>query len=295
MYCLAGADGFFGSYILKELNRHGEKVLALDHRASCCERNALTEHMPFELTDENCLCSLKNRLETAGESVTVIYLIASHNPDFVRKDPEKAAEVNSVSYRRFLETAASCGVKRLYFASSDTVYGEDRFGRPFSEEDKRQPVNVYGRHKQAAEDLTAGYGFTVCRFPYMFAPSLCGKKHFFDLVTEDLKIGKPVEMFSDYVRSSLSYPKAAELLYRLTQTESVHRVFNICADEPTSKYDIGMLAAERIQADTSLVRAVPMACSSVFTEKRASVLTMSNRRLKETLSTDEKILFGDLL
>ena len=104
--------------------------------------------------------------------------------------------------------------------------------------------------------------------------------------TEKLRAGEPVKMFTDYVRSSLSYPAAAEYLLRLTQTQTEDRIFNICADEPTSKYDLGLFAAKTCGADPALVVPALGQDSGVFTETRAKAIVMSNERLKKAVGED---------
>lgn len=292
LYCIAGADGFFGAYIQKRLLENGESVLALNHRAPVFPDGTLIENMQFELDKPECMTALSKRL-SREEDVKIIYLIAAHDPDFVKREPEKAAKINREEYAFFLDAVSCAGVKKLWYSSSDTVYGENGANGDFTEEDATDPVNAYGEQKKTAEALTLDHGFTAVRFPYMFAPSLCAKKHFFDSISAKLINGERVEMFTDYIRSSLSYPRAAQLLYRLTTTESDYRVFNLCADVPSSKYDIGLLAARLAGVDSSLVVPAVMSASSVFSEKRAGTLTMSNARLKKVLRTDEKIIFSD--
>ena len=282
MFCIAGADGFFGAYLTKMLLASGEEVLALYHRAPVFPDGEKLTNLPFELTDGSRTDALCERLKKYPD-VKLVYLIACHDPDKVKSDPAFASFVNHDCYERFLSSVHNAGVRRLFYASSDTVYGENPGGVPFTEASVPSPVNLYGEHKRKAEELTLAYGYSAARFPYMYAPSLCGKKHFFDSLTMKLRNGEKIEMFSDYVRSSVTYPTAAELLYRLMNTETEERIFNICADEPTSKYDIGLTAARLCGADTSLVVPVSMDGAGVFTERRAKTVIMSNALLKSVL------------
>ena len=126
----------------------------------------------------------------------------------------------------------------------------------------------------------------MARFSYMFAPSLTRKRHFFDEITDKLRAGEPVKMFTDYVRSSLPYPTAADCLIRLMETETDERIFNVCADEPTSKYDLGLFAARSCGADPALVIPALGQESGVFTETRAKAIVMSNLRMKKALGED---------
>lgn len=294
MFCIAGADGFFGSYIQRELLRRGEKILALNHTGGVFPDSETLTNLRFELTDDGDLDALCRTLDRGGEETKLIYLIASHNPDFVKAQPEKAFEINSVRYEAFLDRVKEVGVGAVWYASSDTVYGEGGENTVFTEESPLCPVNVYGRHKKAAEEITLAHGGYAARFPYMFAPSLCRKKHFFDVITEKLLRGEPIDMFTDYVRSSVTYPTAARYLLRLADAAPADRVFNICADHPSSKYDIGLFAAAYSGCSASLVLPAKMEDAGVFTEKRASFSVMSNERLKRAVGETDEIRFNVL-
>lgn len=290
LYCIAGADGFFGAYIQRFLIGHGESVLALNHRSAVFPESENVKNLPFELTSRKDLDALHALLKNERD-IKIIYLIAAHSPDFVKAQPEKARHINSRAYKDLLTKLSDCDITQLYYASSDTVYGENKDDTPFTEASPLSPVNLYGEHKIRAEEITLGCGFSVARFPYMFAPSLTYKKHFFDTLTDKLSGGESIYMFTDYIRSSLTYPVAAEYLCRLLNADTDEKIFNICADEPTSKYDIGLYAAKTCGADEKLVVPCKSADSGVFTERRAGLLTMSNAKLKAVLGITERIGF----
>ena len=288
MYCIAGADGFLGAYLQRTLLEKGERVLALNHNAPVFPENENVVNLPFELTDAACIRSAA-RLLKGERDIRLFYLIAEHAPDKVKADPARAAKINRELYRDFLTAVSDCDITKLFYSSSDTGYGESRNGKVFTEEDAPAPINAYGQQKAEAERVTLEQGGSVARFSYMFAPSLTHKRHFFDEITGRLKAGQRVEMFTDYIRSSLPYPTAAAYLIRLAETQTCDRVFNICADEPTSKYDLGLFAARCCGADPSLVVPALGKTSGVFTETRAEAIVMSNARLKRTVGEAAEI------
>ena len=292
MFCIVGADGFFGGYIQRLLLSRQEEVLAFNHRQPVFPSHPLVKNCPFELADKESLDAAEKLLRQYRD-IKIIYLAAAHNPDFVKADPAGAMRINRELYSEFLKKISLCDITELWYSSSDTVYGESTGGTVFTEDMPLSPINVYGEQKAEAERVTLENGFSVARFSYMFAPSLSAKRHFFDKITDDLRAGKEIVMFSDYVRSSLDYPTAAEYLVRLINTKTDKKIVNICADNPTSKYDIGLIAAEYCGADRALVVPALSDSTGVFTEKRAKELVMSNKLLRSIVNETGVIKAGN--
>ena len=288
MYCIAGADGFLGAYLQRALLRRGETVVALNHTAPVFPDGGNLCNLPFELTDRADMDAAEALLRRFSD-IRIFYTVAVHAPDKVEADPAFAHRINHVLYADFLRKLSGCDITRLYYASTDNVYGESRDGKVLTEEDAPAPINAYGEQKAEAERITQEQGFSAARFSYMFAPSLTRKQHFFDTVTQKLKAGQPMEMFTDFIRSSLTYPTAADCLIRLAEADPAETVFNVCADEPTSKYDIGLFAADWCGADRSLVVPAKGMDSGLFTATRAPSIVMSNERLKRAIGDDSTI------
>lgn len=287
MICIAGADGFFGTYIQKFLLSVGcsEEILALNHSAGFIANNEQIKNISFELGDEH---SVNNAAEliSSYNDIKIIFLSAVHNPDKVKENPERAEYLNTVCYENFLKNIKNADIKRLIYASSDTVYGESADGYVFTENDIPSPINIYGHQKLLAEEITKKYGYSVARYSYMCGPSLTNRKqHFYDSIENKLKNGESVYMLTDWVRSALSYQTAAEITYRYLVSDTKESTVNICADTAVSKYDIGLLIAEKINADSSLVLPCTKKELGVFSEKRADSIIMSNSLSKKLLFT----------
>lgn len=282
MLCVVGADGFFGSYFQKHIfsSPINEPVVCFNHTSGIFLDKEKADAL-LELHDKN---SVKRAAEILSDydDIKILFLASVHNPDTVKKDPERAEYINTVCYENFLKEISNLPVKKLIYSSSDTVYGESTNGKIFTENDIPSPINIYGKQKLLAEKITHSYGFTVARYSYMCAPSLTPKKlHFFDEVARTLKSGKKFPMLTDWVRSSLSYKTASEITYKLLLSEADEKTVNICSDTPTSKYDIGLKIAEFTACDPSLVVPCTMEELGIFTEKRAGKILMDNSLSKK--------------
>ena len=229
---------------------------------------------------------LADFLKTYNEEIKVVFLAAYHHPDLVSQNPRLAWNINVTSLSYCMNRFEN--VKCLFYPSTDSVYGESENGYHFVESDKTNPVNIYGRQKVVAEDIVTGYGYNVVRYPFLIGKSLLANKmHFYDVIEHSLLNGKPIEMFSDSYRSSLHFSTAADLLIDLMERslpERVPPVVNICGDEDLSKYDVGLMIADRLHADRRLV--VPVAMEStknIFESRRAQSTLMDNSLIKRLL------------
>lgn len=288
MICVVGADGFFGSYITRLIleKKSDAKLVTLNHNSPVFDVSENKTDILFELHDKD---SIKNAVKTLScyNDIRILFLASVHNPDAVKKDPEKAEYINTVCYEYFLDAIKGLDVKKLIYASSDTVYGESRDGYVFSEKDTPSPINIYGKQKLLAEEITRKHNFTVARFSYMCAPSLTPrKKHFFDSVAETLSSGEKMPMLTDWIRPALSYSTSAEITYDLLLRDNDKKTINICSDTPYSKYDIGIKIAEHIGADKGLLIPCTKKELNIFSEKRADSIIIDNSLLKKITNRD---------
>ena len=198
MYCIIGANGFLGSYILKSiLNKTQERVVACCRDISLVGDTLKDERITWknlDICDFDAVNSFCN--EYKDEDKKIVYLAAYHNPDLVEKNPRIAWNTNITALSFFLNAMEN--VSAFYYPSSDSVYGNSIDGKVFKEDDKTNPVNTYGKQKALAEKIVNTYGYQVVRYPFLIGTSLLSsKKHFYDYIVENLRSGDGMDMFSD--------------------------------------------------------------------------------------------------
>lgn len=283
MYLIVGGAGYLGTNLI-------EAVLEKTDEAVCATARNIP---PFPPTSRICweACDIEDRDSVdrladklAGESLKVVVCAAFHHPDAVQQQPRKAWNVNVTSLSYLLNRLEN--VKRLFYPSTDSVYGESEGGHHFQEGDKTTPVNIYGRQKTVAEQLVNGYGYNVARFPFLIGPSLVpGKPHFYDRIAETILRGEPMEMFQDSYRSTLSFASAARFVVDLMEMAApVPQIINICGDDDLSKYDVGLMIARKLNVPKDLI--VPISISGkqgIFETARAQSTLMDNSLLKSVL------------
>lgn len=278
--------GFLGSYLAKEILKNTDESLMVTSRNT--EKLLLpssAKSVYCDVTDKESVRKLGDLCQ--GEELTVFYLAACHNVDYVYENPEKAREVNIGGLRNFLDTVPN--IKKLFFASTDCVYGEGKgLSYKFSEESSLNPVNEYGRQKIEAEKIVLKKGYTVLRFPFMLGPSLGEKPHFYDKILSVLMGGETVELIDGMERSVISFSQAAQLAYSLSRLDGVPQIINVCGDSALSKYEIGCLLAQKTgRALDGIKKISEEDGKNFFKDSRASFACMDNSLLKSILNIDE--------
>lgn len=287
MYLIIGASGYLGRYCIKNiLENTNDKILATYTKTSPVFEDSRVEWITLDVCDVEALKALSLRVD---ENTKIIYLAAYHHPDKVEENPELAWNINIVALANAVNIFHNA--KCLYYASTDTVYGEGSKNKKFVETDPYASVNLYGRHKALAEQICLTRGFNVVRFPFIFGPSLVeGRPHFFDNIKADLEAGKTVEMFSDSYRSTLSFNQCAYYLVALIEKFGAcpEKIVNIAGDDVMSKFDAAIALADKYGLDKSLIKPVSITQNTgIFKAKRAASGTLDNSKLKSLLHIKE--------
>lgn len=275
--------GFLGSYILKnaKLFYPNEKIIATYNHTcpNVCQDNV--ELVQCDVTRVDDLKGLSKKCN--NEELIVFYFSACHNIDFVYEYPSEANEVNVCGLKQFYEYVAN--IKKLFFASTDCVYGE---GDYFDESSLLCPINEYGKQKKQAEEIVLNHSNNVFRLPFMYGSSNSNRNSFYDNIVKSLSENKKCEMIDGMMRNALTYDKVSNLILSLSKIEDLPSIINICADKCISKYDVGIRIARETGYDKSLICKISeQEGSKFFKDRRANCINMNNQLLKGVLNLKE--------
>ena len=289
MFVVVGASGYLGSYLIKSiLENTNDDVIATYNSSSqdIEESSNRVKWVKVDITNSDevdgfCHTVLKN-----DAKYKFVYLAAYHHPDKVEKHPDKGWSINVSALDIFLSKAKS-KIASLYYASTDSVYGESVDGKIFKEEDQYNPVNTYGRTKAAAEQVVLMHGFSVIRYSLLMGSSLISKKHFFDVIVESLEKGEDIEMFTDSSRSVISFDAAAYFTVMLLEKYYKGRdIINVTTDSRLTKFDMAMNIAKKLNLDSKFIKPSSIADKEGFGSKRAKNTLISNNKLKNLLKVE---------
>jgi dTDP-4-dehydrorhamnose reductase len=286
MYVIIGASGYFGAYFIKQiLAQTSEPILATYHATQPLSEDPRVIWQSLDVGDFSAIDAFCAGLDRS-RPLKVIMLSAYHHPDKVEQNPTLAWHLNVTALAYFLEQLGD--VHRLYYASSDSVYGESVDGYIFSEDSPLSPVNLYGKHKALAEQIVLTKGYEVLRYSFLIGKSLIARPHFFDVILDSLQKGEGMDMFHDSYRSAIDFNQAADLTVQLAESGKHFGIMNVAGDNHLSKYDVAVLMARRYGLAEGSLRPVSILDTdqSIFAAKRATSTLMNNKKLRQTLEKE---------
>ena len=256
---VTGAAGFIASSLVDRLLENGHSVVGLDnfngfYDSAIKRRNiaAAAGNARFTLVEAD----VRDRAAvTAAFAIhrphAVIHLAAMAGVRPSIEDPATYTSVNVDGTVHLLDASLQHGVEKFIFASSSSVYGNNR-KVPFHEDDRvDHPISPYAATKKAGELLCHTYShihklpIIVLRFFTVFGPrqrpDLAIAK-FLGLVAE----GRPIRMFGDgstsrdytFVDDIVSGIVAALGLCSYEPPARGYRIYNLGNSSPVSLVDL---------------------------------------------------------
>ena len=155
---VTGGAGLIGSHLVDRLVARGNKVLVVDNLSSGV-LDFISEHIEngkveFSNTDLKDLEALKPLMQ----GVDIVYHLAA-NPDIRLGTRITDTDLNegTIATYNVLEYMRLADVKKIAFASSSVVYGEDAPMPTPEDYGPCLPISLYGASKQAGEGLIGAW------------------------------------------------------------------------------------------------------------------------------------------
>ena len=156
---VTGAAGFIGSNLVDRLLADGVSVVGWDNMSTGQGRflEDASGSGSFRLVKGDTLDLPELERAMAGCDF-VFHLAANADVRFGTERPRRDLEQNTIATHNVLEAMRSCGIRRIAFSSTGSVYGEAKVIP--TPEDAPFPVqtSLYGASKVAGEALISAYG-----------------------------------------------------------------------------------------------------------------------------------------
>ena len=160
-YLITGGTGFVGSYVARDLLRRGDKVVLYDYMVANVLQQILTVDEIKKLTiatgaitDLARICGLIKE-HKIDKIIHLASLLHPYSDDY----PAEALQVNIIGQSTILEAMKLMDVKKLVYASSVVVYGNQTSHKEMilGNDEHHAPVSIYGATKSFNEYLTNHY------------------------------------------------------------------------------------------------------------------------------------------
>lgn len=164
---VTGGAGYIGSHAVRELVNAGHSVTVLDNLSNGHEE-AVDPRATLIIGSTANADLLAQRLH-AHQIEAVMHFAADIEVGESVLDPYKYYQNNFANSLNLLHAMMKLGIKKFVFSSTAAVYGNPE-RTPIEENQRRHPINPYGRSKMmtemAIEDFchAHGLGYTILRY-----------------------------------------------------------------------------------------------------------------------------------
>ncbi|MBV9862806.1 MAG: NAD(P)-dependent oxidoreductase [Alphaproteobacteria bacterium] len=229
---IAGGTGFIGRRLVPLLAQRGEEVVCMDLNPQTADFSALGKQVRVVRGDVSQFDDVMAQMTAAKPErvINLAYYLGSEHP------PHAALKLNIIGMDNCFEAARLLGVKRVAYASSLAVSGEQKhYGdRLVTEDDFRHGHVQYAMHKifneWQAQDYREKYGLdiTAIRPANVTGPDkIVGSVDHVFCITDPAR-GKPVKFpYKDAMRCPVHVDEIAEIFARVIMADKPqHMVYN---------------------------------------------------------------------
>lgn len=242
-----GGAGFIGPRVMRRLVERGHDVACMDVNPNSPLLADLKDQVQVSRGDITLMDDvIRAMMEARPDRVlNLAYLLGSGD-----NDPHFAVRLNILGMDNCFEAARICGIKRVVYASSLAVYGQQRhFGdRAVVEDDLRMGAGVYAASKVYNEHQAEWYNrayqmaITGVRPANVTGPDkVRGSMDHVQCITQPAR-GLPVSFpYRDAMRLPIHVDDIAEVFTRVTLAESTHHPIYNSGGETISLGDLADL------------------------------------------------------
>jgi UDP-glucose 4-epimerase len=202
---ITGGAGFIGSHLVDALLAKGYAVRVLDDLSTGKRSNLPLDNPRLELMVGD-VANAKLVADAARGCQAAVHLAAVASVQASVDDPVKTHQSNFIGTLNLCEALRLAGVKRVLFASSAAVYGNNGEGQAITEDTPKAPLTPYASDKLASEHYLDFYrrehGLepVIFRFFNIYGPRQDPSSPYSGVISifsERAQQGLPISVFGD--------------------------------------------------------------------------------------------------
>lgn len=200
-YLVTGGAGFIGSNLVDKLVEKNHEVAIIDNLSTGKKENINPKADFYQLD----ICDFEKIKPLFQEVDYVFHLAAIPRVPLSIEDPVGTSKVNILGTINVFKVAIDAGVKRIVFASSSSVYGEQK-ELPLRENMAPNPVSPYGLQKLVGEQIAKLFvqlykvPIVCLRYFNVYGPKIDFDSDYSLVLGKFLRLraqGKPLTIFGD--------------------------------------------------------------------------------------------------
>ena len=167
---VTGGLGFIGSHLVDFLSKKGIETVIIDNATQ--KKQIPRENVTVIHEDIRDAKKMHDIFMAAGAQY-VFHLAAITSVSYAATHPLVTKQTNIEGTRNVLQACVDSHVEKIIFASSAAVYGDAKH-LPISEDDQKNPLNLYGQSKLEGEKMilhyykTHGLRYAILRFANVY-------------------------------------------------------------------------------------------------------------------------------
>jgi len=251
---IIGANGLLGQKLVEFLSRGTTNNLVLAGR-SAAPSVTVPDAVYVEL-DIGKKQDIRDAV-TLHKPDVIINTAAMTGVDACEGEREQAWKVNVTGVENIVEAARRENA-RVVHLSTDYVF--DGKEGPYSEEDRPEPINYYGRAKLASENhlRSSEVPFVIIRTMVLYGIAAEVKSNFALWLIRNLEERNPVRVVSDQTGNPTLVDDLAHAIISAVELQKTG-LYHVAGREILSRYDFALKLADVFGFDRSLIQPVTTA------------------------------------
>ena len=261
---VVGGDSVIGAALVRRLRRDGRNVLATTRRPESVSGDRIL----LDLAEEPGTWPALPRVDVAIICAAVVGFTSCSD------DPEGSARVNVIAPGALARHFAGSDTAVIYLSSNAVFDGSVAFS-PAAH--PPSPTTEYGRQKSAAETLIlrSSAANAVLRLSKVLTP---GNRLLRDWVGE-LRAGRPIKVFSDFVLAPLDVDFVTAIMLRLIEARATG-IFQASGDEDIAYTELAVTLAQTMEVDTALITPVAAVETGMLVEGSGANTTLDMNEIE---------------
>ncbi|HEX7845040.1 MAG TPA: SDR family oxidoreductase [Chitinophagaceae bacterium] len=252
---ITGANGFLGHYLVEQLLKSKQQVIATGKGDSRLPFND-DENFQYQAMDFTDPFAVHDVFEKFKPSV-VVHAGAMSKPDDCEKGQWQAYTTNVEATITLLVNAEECKAHFIFISTDFVFSGEEGM---YKEDDEPGPVNFYGKTKLEAEEAVKEYEYdwSIVRTVLVYGKPQAGRGNILTVVKDKLEKGEEYSVFDDQVRTPTYVEDLASAIVNIIE-QKAKGVYHISGEDVFTPYEMACKTADHLGYDRSLIKKVTAA------------------------------------